>query len=351
MEDYYRYIGHQHQPFSTRAHLAAIKYRVPMDKIETIKEVDPNIWKHKKRHNSLNQHLHKSDCPLLLLNEAKRMIQSYPGLVPFYTDGSNKSNKTGAGVASRRYNGGWRLPNYSSIFDAELFAIFSTLEHIDTHRLSSVIFSDSQSALSDIKSGTSKHPYALKINHQIAEATYRICLAWVPAHIGIKGNEKADAWAKRSISYPRTTSCAISPKTMKRTIDISITKYWQDKWTSTNIKNKFKIKINPLVTECRPLRREEIVLCRLRTDATMLTHMVPYIERRYPPICEECNEICTIKHILVDCISYIRERRELLNHFRSIGKRMSAFSLLQDDPEIIDKLMKFLRNTDLIKIL
>ena len=90
MEDYNRYIGHQHQPFSTRAHLAAIKYRVPMDKIENIKEVDPNIWKHKKRHISLNQHLHKSDCPLLLLNEAKRMIQNYPGLVPFYTDGSNK---------------------------------------------------------------------------------------------------------------------------------------------------------------------------------------------------------------------------------------------------------------------
>ena len=83
----------------------------------------------------------------------------------------------------------------------------------------------------------------------------------------------------------------------------------------------------------------------------MLTHMLPYIERRYPPICAECNEICTIKHILVDYIMYIRERRELLDHFRSIGKRMTAFNLLQDDPVIIDMLMKFLRNTDLIKIL
>ena len=156
---------------------------------------------------------------------------------------------------------------------------------------------------------------AMKINNIMAMANYEIQLAWVPSHIGLKGNEKADSWAKNSLGYRQITRCAISPDTFKRKTDISLINYWQRKWESEEVRNRFRLTISPYETECHKVRREEIILCRLRADATMLTHMIPYIEKRYPPICEECNEQLTVPHILIDCLNYVRERRIISNFF------------------------------------
>ena len=124
--------------------------------------------------------------------------------------------------------------------------------------------------------------------------------------------------------------------------------YWQNKWTEEAVAFKSRLLIRNIDTETRPIRHEEVILCRLRSDATMLTHMLPRIERRFPPICEECNELLTIEHVLVDCIMYIQERREITEYFRIKNKRLTAFNLLQDDITIVDMLMKYIRNTDLI---
>ena len=70
----------------------------------------------------------KADCPLHLMIEANVIEDSYPGIEHFYTDGSKMDEKCGRGVYSRRYNGGWRLPNNFSVFDAELFAIYFALD-------------------------------------------------------------------------------------------------------------------------------------------------------------------------------------------------------------------------------
>ena len=136
--------------------------------------------------------------------------------------------KCGSGVYSRRYNGGWRLPDHFSVFDAELYAIYNTIEYIYEHRLPSAIFTDSQSALSAIKSGNSKHPLALRICHKLINANFRICLVWVPSHIGLYGNEKADDWAKRSLTYRQFNRCPISPNTFKRITENSLFSHWQN---------------------------------------------------------------------------------------------------------------------------
>ena len=199
-------------------------------------------------------------------------------------------------------------------------------------------------------SGNSKHPLALRICHMIINANFRICLSWIPSHIGLLGNEKADLWAKRSLTYRQVNRCPISPDTFKRLFDKSLLQHWKKHWDALIIPNtnKFRLNIKKMETESRPNRREEIAICRLRSDATMITHMLPYIHNDFPHICEECNELETVPHILIDCIKYIRERRNMQAYFDSINTRMTAFRLLQDDPEIIRILLNYLKNTDLI---
>ena len=154
-----------------------------------------------------------------------------------------------------------------------------------------------------------------------------------------------------SLGYRNITDCDISPDTFKRVADLCIKNSWKREWARADIPNRIRVEIQPFFTESRAIRREEIVLSRLRTDATMLTHMIPYIERRYPEICEECNELLTVQHILVDCVLYDRERRTLTEYFQSIGKRLSAFALLQDDLEIVNRLLTFLKASDLFNLL
>ena len=76
---------------------------------------------------------------------------------------------------------------------------------IQTDQTPAVIFSDSQSALKSIKTGISNHPIIINICNKIMTSNFKIYLAWIPSHIGIAGNEKADYWAKRSLQYQQIT--------------------------------------------------------------------------------------------------------------------------------------------------
>ena len=111
---------------------------------------------------------------------------------------------------------------------------------------------------------------------------------------------------------------------------------------------KTQMEIGHSETSFRHVRREEIALCRLRTNITRLTYTDPKIINRYPEICEDCDEFLTVKHILVDCLLYHRERRPLKEYLAAQQKRFVLFNLLQDDPELIDLLMVYLRNTGLL---
>ena len=350
LNEFNRFIGSSYKPFCTRAHEAAGVYNVPLSEIESTPPVNMTDWDRKKGCVVQNQHIHKSECPLQLLIEANMIVDRYPDLEHFYTDGSKIGEKCGGGVSSRRHNGGWRIPDNFSVFDAELFAIFTTLEYIYQHKLPSVIFTDSRSALAAIFSGTSKHPLALRICRRIIEEEFTIRLVWVPAHVGLYGNEQADFYAKRSLGYRRISNCPYSPDTFKRITDIALFSHWKRYWIGLDLPrtNKFRNDIVKFDTETRYNRKEEVVLCRLRCDATLLTHMIPHIYRVYPDICEDCNELLTVPHILIDCVKFYGARRRIREYFALQNTRLTAFRLLQDDETVVQLLFDYLNTSDLI---
>jgi len=103
-----------------------------------------------------------------------------------------------------------KLPANTSIFTAEAWALYQSLmlvESSDERR--AVIFSDSRSVLEALTSYSTKScsnyliPLIKSKYHYLAESGFTIQIVWIPSHVGIVGNEKADAAAKRAAIHGR----------------------------------------------------------------------------------------------------------------------------------------------------
>ena len=100
-----------------------------------------------------------------------------------------------------------------------------------------------------------------------------IVLCWIPSHIGIQGNEMVDKQAKTSLSL-EPTSFKIPFPNFKPSINKYILEEWQTSWNNS-IGNKL-LDIKPIFGEhqsvVRNIRKEEVVLARLRLGHTRVTH-------------------------------------------------------------------------------
>jgi len=101
----------------------------------------------------------------------------------------------------------FKLPSSSSIFTAETHAIYQALLIISSSNSTNchIIISDSFNALNAISNPYPKNELIQHIQKLISEIYTPTCLMWVPSHIGISGNEKADTSAYEAISSPLST--------------------------------------------------------------------------------------------------------------------------------------------------
>ena len=122
-----------------------------------------------------------------------------------YTDGSKDGNKVAAAAVVNNDIFSVRLPDEATIFTAEAKAIELAFEYIriskNTHF---TIFSDSLSCLQSLHNMNIEHPLILSIlnnYHQVVQKGKKVKFCWVPSHIGIHGNNKADMAAKSALQF------------------------------------------------------------------------------------------------------------------------------------------------------
>ena len=134
---------------------------------------------------------------------------------------------------------GGRLTREASIFTAELYAINAAVHEIlkgTTDGNQFIIFSDSRSALLALRSDSSFSPIVVETKELIRRAkkdNMIIDLCWVPGHVNVRGNEKADAAAKNAaLGTPTAPHKAIPHTDMRRPLREAITNGWHREWNS-----------------------------------------------------------------------------------------------------------------------
>jgi ribonuclease HI len=164
----------------------------------------------------------------------------------WYTDGSKQSDgSTGAAFVCPDLNVQCirRLPNSYSVFSAEAHAMLSALKYLLVYPQNqpNLICTDSKSlldALSHLSSVDSNNFIIAEIRAILQDLTLTGALVrflWVPAHIGIHGNEVADKLAQFSCKTPLTTSPAIPLPDLKRQISFDASIQWNTKWRLINL--------------------------------------------------------------------------------------------------------------------
>ena len=246
--------------------------------------------------------------PTLYRLHYSELLESFMDYTHIFTDGSKDGDKTAAAFICQSFEFSKRLPDKASIFTAELEAIVSALRYIKITAKNNkfVVFGDSKSALQALLSKWD-HPTVqiimrfLVFLHTVHKT---VIFCWLPSHMGISGNERADSAAKAALQKD-VSDCLISYTDAYQYISQYVRDLWQSEW-DTAFNNKLHA-TKPLIGEqpsaYRSVRREEVVLSRLKLGHSYLTHS--YLLKGEPPqVCVTCSCRLTISHILVDCIEY-----------------------------------------------
>lgn len=116
-----------------------------------------------------------------------------------FTDGSRRDELVGCAAVTEHITVSRRLIKETGIFTAELFALLDAVLIIrKTNENQNTIFSDSQGAIKALMMFNSSNPLVCRILHHvlhILDHGKMIKFCWVPAHIDVPGNERADAAA------------------------------------------------------------------------------------------------------------------------------------------------------------
>ena len=267
--------------------------------------------------------------------------------VHIYTDGSKSTEGVGFAAVFPNTTSGGRLTREASIFTAELYAINAAVHEIlkgtiDRNRFT--IYSDSRSALLALRSDSSLSPILAEIKELIRRAeddNIIIDLCWVPGHVNVRGNEKADA----ALRAPTAPHKAIPHTDMRRPLREAITNRWHREWNSLAREGRklreIKKEVKDWTSSHNKSRWIETVLARLRLGHTNITHVFLMQDQTEPPKCDRCRVTITVKHLLLECRKYVTIRNKC---FRS----PTLSDMLAESSDFsIDKLVLYLKETNL----
>lgn len=156
----------------------------------------------------------RASHPITLRQEALQRVASMDDRTAshYYTDGSlGADGSVGAAFVCGTQTGLWRLPPQVSILQAELAAILCALRHATADMNTTIIIhSDSLSALKvlqamSVRDNTRLITTILHEANTLVSLGKNIILDWVPSHVGLRGNEKADRAAATARSLPQIT--------------------------------------------------------------------------------------------------------------------------------------------------
>ena len=250
-----------------------------------------------------------------------------------YTDGSKMNGLVGAAAVGRDVSKSVRITDKASIFTAELVALNLSLDIIRrSKRQKFTIFSDSLSSLLAIYNRHLETGYVQKFliaYGQLVNSGKTITLCWIPSHIGIRGNERADEAAKLALSST-ISSLKCPPTDFHQDLANRCQTLWQEEWDGCASNKLHSVKPNLGYLNLSNLsRRDAVILRRLRIGHTRFSHSY-LLNREDQPQCTYCDCALTVVHILIECHYYnsIRQRYFSVSNLKDLFERVNAHTIV-----------------------
>jgi ribonuclease HI len=260
----------------------------------------------------------------------------------------------------------------STVYAAELQGISLALQIAQEYasrngtRRNVAIYTDNQAAIWSIAKaeGRSGAYILADIAQQVQELQDKgrtVTVRWIPAHVGIPGNEAVDKAAKKATGWRqhgRRSLPADAPpnlytirSTMKRWCKTQAERAWTAKWR-TDTKGRATYRHTPTPTQ-KVLRlhegltkRESALLVQLRTEKIgfndfLFTRRVPDVTS---PRCDCGARRQTVAHILLHC----SKRRNLRNRiFANLSGRDNIRAILST-PQLATKAIQYVEQTQIL---
>jgi ribonuclease HI len=278
--------------------------------------------------NAYMQKLDKNNNDQIIQSEFLEMQQNYfQHQMPLFTDGSKMGEKTGCGIVTPNQTVKIRLPDHTSIYTAELYAIlyaltWSTTQEQNRNDEDIAVYTDSLSSIQALENiYSSRHPLITLIKDKLNDPnrTNNIAIVWTPGHRGIHGNELADEAAKQALVEEFQPDIKIPASDIKSNLKSNFKRKILQNWEAANSPMYF---IKQTTKRWKPgenlSRRDQIILSRVRIGHTRLTHK-HHMEHQPKPKCQQCDVWLSIQHIILDCPLYAGPRRSFNISKNSFG--------------------------------
>jgi len=135
----------------------------------------------------------------------------------------------------------------------------------------------------------------------LTNAGKKVVLCWIPGHVNIPGNERADTTAKSALSLPAThkkfPACDLIPRVSKFCMA-----EWQDIWSCCSGNKLYSIypTVGSVLHNKFLSPHDTVIINRLRIGHTRLTHSY-LLSGDDQPTCNTRGLPLTVYHILLEC--------------------------------------------------
>ncbi|XP_026126102.1 uncharacterized protein LOC113107658 isoform X1 [Carassius auratus] len=275
---------------------------------------------------------------------------------------STETGRTGAAfyVPEFEVRKAGRISDGASVYTAEMIAILMALEWVYEVRPDKVIIcSDSMAVLLSLQSlETNRTDILTEIMiklYGLRQIRIIITFMWVPAHVGIQGNEEADKIAKESIKMKEPNiKIALSRSEGKHLISEACNRKWQTEWDSCHTGRHY-YKVQKTIKKSKIIhnlsRKEQVIFTHLRTGHSNLNQTLHIIGKHDTGLCDVCSVQETVEHVMQKCKTYELQRRILKEELQEVGcQEFNITSMLNDGPNSrkqMQAVMRFIKNSGL----
>ncbi|XP_063416816.1 uncharacterized protein LOC134699058 [Mytilus trossulus] len=323
-----------------------------LDKIKLVTKniQDPPPWiiGQAKTSSNIKNSLSKKENPHIIKTKALEYIDNaYKNHLKIYTDGSKDpaSGKTGYAflIPSKLIASYKRTSDNLSVYTTEMTAIYQSLKWVFSNQQPGqkvVILTDSYSAIQSINNNASSRPDILEpiqiLACRLKQKNIEVTIEWIPAHVGILGNEQVDKLAKLALSNDKIDlNLSLSANEFIAITTALYKKKWQARWDNTCSiwSRSINTAVNKKPNFYQGNRFHAKTITRLRLGTTLLPGQLGQYIRNVSPICNTCGIKEDIEHVLVNCINHSQARQNLQSNLDKVQIQNINTKILLDPPK------------------